>query len=135
MELAAQRAGDVVAELPADVEEQRITLERLPVIEANVTEAAAVVAIQRDDRCLDDRDAECLHTREPIRIDTVRTVAEQDNVVGPLAQQDGEVFAAGVGGEDGEPLVADCFSHELRTRAWGAGHAGRHPRCGGRVRR
>src|SRR3954452_4879879 len=36
----------------------------------------------------------------------MRTVADQRNVVGPLAQEDGEVFAAGAGGEDGEPLVA-----------------------------
>ena len=106
MEPAAQPAGDVVAELPADVEEQRIAVERLPVIQAKATEATAFVAVQRDDGRLDDRDAECLHSRELIRIEAVRTVAEQDDVVGPLAQQDGEVFAAAAGGEDGEPLVA-----------------------------
>ena len=33
-------------------------------------------------------------------------VAEQDDVVGPLAQHDGEVLAALAGGENGEALVA-----------------------------
>ena len=47
-----------------------------------------------------------MHARELVGGEAVRTVAEQDDVVGPLAQQDGEVFAAGAGGEDGEALVA-----------------------------
>src|SRR4051812_1887556 len=93
VEPAAHPAGDVVAKLPADVEEERIAVERLSVIQAKAPEAA-LVAVQRDDGRLDDRDVEGLHTRELIHVKAMWTVAEQDNVSGPLAQQDGEVFAA-----------------------------------------
>ena len=112
---AAQPAGDVVAELPADVEEERVAVERLPVIQAKASEAAAIVALQRDDGRLDDRDVERLHTRELIRIEAVRTVGGQDDIVGPLAQQDGEVFAASAFGEDGEPLVPVLEAVAVRT--------------------
>ena len=45
VELAAQPAGGVVAELPADVEERRIAVERFSVIQVKATEVAAFVAI------------------------------------------------------------------------------------------
>src|SRR4051794_32319060 len=80
-------------------------------------EAAAIVAGQRDDRRLDDRDAERLHARELIRAEAVRTVAEQDDIVGPLAQQDREVFAAGAAREDGDPLVAALEAVAVRASA------------------
>src|SRR4051795_8319023 len=61
---AAQRAGDLGAQAPADEEEQRVAVERLPVVKTHATQTPVVVAVQRDDRRLDDRDAEGLHARE-----------------------------------------------------------------------
>jgi hypothetical protein len=69
------------------------------------TEACAVV-FQCDHRRLDDVDAERLEARELSGDEIVRTVAEENDVVGPLAQQNGEVLSAGAGGEDRETFVA-----------------------------
>src|SRR4051812_19386483 len=105
-QLAAQRARDVGAYLPADEEEQRVPVERLAVAEMDATQAPGVVAVQRDDRRLHDRDADGLQPRELAGGELVRAVAEQDDVVRPLAQHDGEVLAPLAGGQDGETLVA-----------------------------
>ena len=45
-QLAAERAGDVVAQPPADVEEQRVAVERLTVAEPDAAQSP-VVAVQR----------------------------------------------------------------------------------------
>jgi hypothetical protein len=87
-------AREVVSQPPADVEEQRLAVERLAVAESDPTEAPGTVALQRDDRRFDDGDAEGVHARELVGGGVVRAVAEQDDIVGPLAQQDGEVLVA-----------------------------------------
>jgi hypothetical protein len=57
--------------------------------------------------------------------EVVWAVAEQDDVVGPLAQQDGDVLAAGAGGENGEALAAVLEAVAVRAGARaGAPHVG-----------
>jgi hypothetical protein len=76
-QLAAKRARDFRAQLPADVEEQRVALERLPVVEADAAEAPGFIGVQRDDGRLRDRDAEGLHARKLVAREVVRPVAER----------------------------------------------------------
>src|SRR4051812_36533754 len=81
-------------------------VERLPVGKTHATQTPGGVAVQRGDRRLDDRDAEGLHALELFGGEIVRAVAEEDDIVRPLAQHDGEVLGALAGGQDGEALVA-----------------------------
>jgi hypothetical protein len=79
-----------------------------------------------------------VHARDLVGGEVVRAVAEQDDVVGPLAQQDGEVLAAGAGGENGEALVAVLEAVAVRAgvrarapqvgEAGDVGHFVEHPR-------
>jgi hypothetical protein len=79
-----------------------------------------------------------VHTRKLVGGELVRTVAEQDDVIGPLAQHDGEVLAAGAGGENGEALVAVLEAVAVRAgvrarapqvgEAGDVGHFVEHPR-------
>src|SRR3954463_9754567 len=77
---APEVAGAAVAHPPADVEEQRIAVERLTVVELDVAQPPNV-AVKANDGRLDDGDADRLHTRELVGSEVVRTVAEQDDVV------------------------------------------------------
>src|SRR3954452_6983985 len=52
----AERPREVRAQLPADMEEQRVAIERLPALEPDAAQTA-VRAVEGDDRRLDDPDS------------------------------------------------------------------------------